>query len=244
VSVISFETEDGRVRRLEDGEEQRLRAAAQHDDQHIARQKPWLDHLIVAALETGCRQGELLQLQWSEVRWPTPLKRGFLFLPAAKTKTKRDRAVPITKPLLAVLEMRRHGPDGKDHDADAYVFGSSVGEMRRDIKTQWGRVLKAAKLTDLRFHDLRRTAASRWLESGVVPLHQISAWLGHVDIKTTSIYLRAKTTGVMHAADRLEQFRDEQEQQRKREEQKAKRRSRRRLPTPPTNGGASGYIIN
>ena len=59
--------------------------------------------------------------------------------------------------------------------------------------------------------------------SGVVPLHEISAWLGHTDIKTTSI-LRAKSTG-MHAADRLERFRD-QDQQRKREEQKAKRRSR------------------
>lgn len=79
----------------------------------------------------------------------------------------------------------------------------------------------------------------------IVPLHEISAWLGHADIKTTSIYLRAKSTGVMHAADRLEQFREEQEQQKQRDEKKAKRRSRRRRPptsTPPS-GGAS-YTIN
>ena len=75
--------------------------------------------------------------------------------------------------------------------------------------------LKAANIAGLRFHDLRRTAASRWLESGVVPLHEISAWLGHTDIKTTSIYLR-----------------------------KAKRQSRRRPPTSaPTSGGAS-YSVN
>jgi integrase len=244
LSVITFETEDGRTRRLEDGEEQRLRAAAQYDDQRVARQPGWLDDLIVAALETGCRQGELLKLQWSQVHWPTNHKRGHLFLPSVKTKTKRDRAVPITKPLLAILEMRKHGPDGKEHGPDAYVFGNSVGEVRKDIKTQWHRVLTAAKITNLRFHDLRREAASRWLESGVVPLHEISAWLGHADIKTTSIYLRAKSTGVMHAADRLEQFREEQERQKKRDAKNAKRRSRRRPPTSaPTSGGAS-YTIN
>ena len=35
--------------------------------------------------------------------------------------------VPITKPLLAILEMRKHGPDGKEHEPDDYVFGNSVG---------------------------------------------------------------------------------------------------------------------
>ena len=240
LNLITFEKEDGRVRRLEGDEEQRLRKAAQAD-----ASAPWIDHLIVAALETGCRRGELLTLQWSQVKWLTTNRRGSLLLPASKTKTKRDREVPITKPLHAILEMRKHGPDGKEHKSDAYVFGNETGEPRNSFKTHWWRVCEAAKVEDLHFHDLRREAASRWLESGVVPLHEISAWLGHTDIKTTSIYLRAKSTGVMHAADRLERFREEQEQQKKRGEKKAKRQSRRRRPpTPSASSGGSTYTIN
>lgn len=207
LNVMTFEKEDGRVRRLEGDEEQRLRAAAQAD-----ASAPWLDHLILAALETGCRRGELLTLQWSQAHWPTSRKRGHLFLPSVKTKTKRDREVPITKPLLGILDMRKHAPDGTEHGPDAYVFGTDVGEPRHSFKPHWWRVCEAAKIDDLRFHDLRREAASRWLESGVIPLHEISDWLGHADIKTTSIYLRTKRMSLMQAADRLERFREQQEQ--------------------------------
>lgn len=231
--AITFDTEESRVRRLEGDEEQRLRKAAQAED------SPWLDHLIVAALDTGCRRGELLTLQWSQVHWPDNRKRGHLFLPAVKTKTKRDRAVPISDPLLAVLEMRKHAPDGTEHGPDAYVFGNEVGELRKDFGNQWDRIRETAKTEDLHFHDLRRECASRWLESGVVPLTDISAWLGHTDIKTTSIYLHAKSTGVMLSADRYHTYRQEQERQRKQEEKKAKRRSRRSPSTPRPQGGAS-----
>jgi integrase len=244
LNVITFDTEEGRVRRLEGDEEQRLRAAAQADARERSRQAPWLDDLIVAALQTGCRQGELLTLQRSQAHWPDGRKRGHLFLPSVKTKTKRDRWIPITKPLLAILEMRKHAPDGTEHGPDAYVFGNAVGEPRKVFpKTQWRCVLTAAKIEDLHFHDLRRECASRWLESGVVSLHEISAWLGHTDIKTTSIYLRITQASLPQAADRLERFHEEQERQKKQEEKKAKR-PRRRPPTPSRPSGGTSVTIN
>jgi len=65
-----------------------------------------LRHLTVAALETDCRRGELLSLQWKQVkremRYPN--------LPADKTKTNEPRLVPVTARLRAVLEYRRRGP--------------------------------------------------------------------------------------------------------------------------------------
>jgi len=65
-----------------------------------------LRDLIVAALETDCRRGELLSLQWKQVkremRYPN--------LPADKTKTNELRLVPVTARLRAVLEYRRRGP--------------------------------------------------------------------------------------------------------------------------------------
>ena len=53
------------------------------------------------ARQTGCRKGELLTLQWSQVRMTG---RAEINLPASKTKTKRDRVVPISTPLKAILE--------------------------------------------------------------------------------------------------------------------------------------------
>jgi integrase len=167
-----------------------------------------------------------------------PAWRGSLFLPASKTKTKRDREEPITKPLAAILEMRKHGPDGNEHGADSYVFGTETGELRNSFKTHWWRVGEAAKVEDLHFHDLRRECASRWLESGVVQLHEISEWLGHADIQTTSIYLRTKRASLMQAADRLERFLDEQAETKKR------KRKPRRSPSSPRPNLRTSVTIN
>src|SRR6185436_1782430 len=64
VAAVKLAREEARTRRLQPGEEERLLLAA-----------GGLKDLIVAALETGCRLGELLSLEWSQVR-------GDLFLPA------------------------------------------------------------------------------------------------------------------------------------------------------------------
>jgi integrase len=176
VSVIRVKTgaSSPRTRRLNDDEERRLMAAA----------CPHLQALIVAALETGCRLGELLSLQWHQVRW----NDNVLLLPASKTKTAVARDVPMTTRLKAVLEMRRHGPDGKEHPFDKYVFGNEVGERVGRVMTAWRAACRRANITDLHFHDLRREFASRLLESGASD-HEVRDWLGHANITTTSRYL-------------------------------------------------------
>lgn len=141
-----------RTRRLDPDEEQKL----------LAKANPHLYALIVAALETGCRVGELLSLQWHQVRWT----ENVLLLPAGKTKTSEARDVPMTTRLRAVLEMRRHGADGKEFGPDAYVFGNEVGERIGTIKTAWRAACRRAGIKDLHFHDLRREFASRLLEYG------------------------------------------------------------------------------
>jgi integrase len=79
VTAIKLAREESRTRRLQPGEEEKLLEVASTD----------VRDLIVAALETGCRLGELLSLQWSQVR-------NDLFLPAGKTKAKKPRRVPIS----------------------------------------------------------------------------------------------------------------------------------------------------
>ncbi len=85
--------------------------------------------LVVAALETSCRVGELLSLQWSQVRWA----QNEIHLPAGKTKSKKPRYLPISSRLRAVLEMRRTDPAGGELPADAYLFGNELGEPIKSV---------------------------------------------------------------------------------------------------------------
>lgn len=222
-TIIKLDTEAKRSRRLAPGEGDTLLAAC----------GPTLRPIVEAALETGCRRGELLSLQWKQVRLDS---RGELFLPGQKTKTKKDRRVPISARLRSILEMRRCGADGEEHPPDAYVFGDpETGQRVRSFKRAWekavlrahgikpsylvkvkdGRKVWTATLTpesraelrriDLHFHDLRREAGSRWLDSSVVPLTAIRDWLGHSNISQTSTYLECQVLGQNDLMRRFEE---------------------------------------
>ena len=221
-TVVKLSREGSRSRRLHADEEARLLAVC----------APSLRAIVDAALETGMRRGELLSLQWTQVEGVTVngstmtwAPKAELVLPALKTKTKRDRRIPISSRLKAVLEMRRLDPAGQPMLPNAYVFGNEIGQRVQSVKRAWARaVLKAhghtptytetAQLTaasratleaiDLHFHDLRREAGSRWFDGGV-PLHTIRDWLGHTNIAQTSTYL-AGTMQTQHAA--MQQFED------------------------------------
>lgn len=187
VSAVKLSREEPRTRRLQPGEEERLLLAA-----------GGLRDLIVAALETGCRLGELLSLQWDQVR-------ADLFLPAGKTKAKKPRRVPISTVLQGVLNGRRNDPAGDALPADAFVFGDEVGRRRRSVKTAWRLTCARAKITGLHFHDLRREAGSRWMDSNKVPLSTIQRWLGHHNISQTSTYLAASGGGDADAMKAFDQ---------------------------------------
>lgn len=175
--VVKLRKEAARTRRLHAGEEDALLLHANG-----------LAPLIVAALESGCRSGELVSLQWHQVR------AGVLFLPGQKTKTRRSRTVPISGRLRTVLDARRNDPAGDPLPPEAFVFGDEVGRRRGAFKTAWGLTCKRAKITDLHFHDLRREAGSRWMDAGI-PLATIQRWLGHTNIAQTSTYLSASLGG-------------------------------------------------
>jgi integrase len=194
---------------LSPGEERRLLAAA----------NPHLQALVTAALETACRVGELLSLQWHQVRWDL----NEIHLPAKKTKALRRRDLPMSQRLKALLEMRRTDPEGKDYPADAFVFGDVSGARVKSVKTAWetavlkahgvevkrektGRLTAACrdafKTIDLNFHDLRREAGSRFLE-GRMSSNYVQAFLDHANLATTSRYLNITSQG-KHAA--MQQF--------------------------------------
>jgi integrase len=164
-----------------------------------------LSGLIVAALETGCRQGELLALLWGDV----DMTRRELTIREENTKDGDQRYVPISTRLAAVLEMAARDP-ADPWPSTAHVFGS-LGEAVDSIDKAWetcvlrahghepvwtinGKLAEVSRVAlraiDLHFHDLRHEAGSRWLEAGM-PLHHIKELLGHANISQTDTYLNA-----------------------------------------------------
>lgn len=182
--------EHARTRRLQPDEEQRLLAAlADSTHGRSSHERQTCADVIVAALDTGCRKGELLTLRWSSLQWDMSGQPRALAVDAAISKTNTARTVPIlSERLRAILLRRRVGPDGERLPADAFVFGNEVGERILDVKRAWLSACAKAGIEGLNFHDLRREAASRWLEGGV-RLLTVSALLGHTQVTTTNTYL-------------------------------------------------------
>jgi integrase len=180
--VIKMAKEESRTRRLSPDEEARL----------LMHASPHLRDLIIAALDTAMRKGELLSLQWQDVAFekrPGQKRDSFVLIRvrAEKAKTDTERTVMSgSSRLLALLRARRKGPDDKDLPELAYVFGNEVGEAIDSVKTSWQATCRRAKIEDLHFHDLRREAASR-MDRDKVPRTAISAQLGHARVTTTDI---------------------------------------------------------
>jgi integrase len=189
--AISLEREIPRNKRLPDAEsEQRLLNAA----------RPHLRGVITAMLDTACRPGEILSLQWRDVS----LERKELTIRAEKEKTRRERIIPISARLLALLELRRTDPAGEPFGPDAYVFGNELGERVKSVQGAWTTAAANAGLTDFQLRDLRHEAASRFDEAGM-PIVYVSTMLGHSNISTTSRYLNINRRGLHLAMQQYEQ---------------------------------------
>ena len=119
-SALKREKGNRRSRRLLGDEEQRLVAAA----------ALWMQWLIIAALETGCRLGELLGLQWRDIND----EHGELTekIRAENAKDGENRRIPISDRLRAILAMvPRQDPAGDPFGARSFIFGNEIGERRR-----------------------------------------------------------------------------------------------------------------
>lgn len=176
---------EGRARRLADGEEEKLKAAA----------NPWLRQLIEAALDTGLRQSALLGLTFDMV------KSDHLLVPRKLLKNKKathDLKIPLTMRTRAIIEFRRCGPHGEKLDANRFIFGTKWGRQRKSFQGSWNAARKAAGVAqgangefDLHWHDLRGEFATRLHEAGV-EIETISYLLDHSTIEMTRRYLKIR----------------------------------------------------
>ena len=153
-------------------------------------------------LETCCRPGEILSLQWRDV----DLEAREITIRAEKAKTRRARRLPVSSRLMAVLEMQQLDPSGQPFPPDAYVFGDPLGSRARWVRTDWDTARKAAGLENFQLRDLRHEAASRFEEAGVLTT-DVSKFLGHRNLSTTTRYLNTTSHRLRMALLRVEEAR-------------------------------------
>jgi integrase len=148
-------------------------------------------NIVLFLLNTGCRLGEALTLQWSHLA----VDEKVWTVPSKSSKSKRPRQVLLTDSALNLLKQI----DRKE--SDVYVFTNrKTNKHYVQIFKPWNRLRKKAGLPKLRLHDLRHSFASILVNNGA-SLYQVSQLLGHADTRVTQRYAHLSTETLLTAAN-------------------------------------------
>ena len=167
-----------RERRLREGEYEHLRLAAQ------SCKNPLIWPLTQFAIATAMRRSEILSLRWDDINLEGQIAT------LAQTKNGSKREVPLTKLALEILNDLNPETD--------YVFPISDNAFR----LSWSRLIRRSGIKDLRFHDLRHEAVSRFFEMGLsVP--EVGLISGHRDLRMLASYIHLNSRSVVKRIEAL-----------------------------------------
>ncbi len=169
-----------------------MRGGKQITAKDEGKRRKHLRPLIIAALDTAARRGELFKLRWRDVE----LEEEVIYIRATNTKTERPRTVPISPRLKAeLIEM-----SAQIDNPDALVFG-----VTDTVKNAFKSLCEIAGVEDFRFHDLRHTAITRMIAAGVTSA-EVMKVSGHTQVSTFLRYLNPTNQTVRHVAALLHAF--------------------------------------
>jgi integrase len=184
--VISMSAEVERDRVLSFKEETRLLSVCNGARVHL---KP----LLICALDTGMRRGEMFKMRWQDVDFG----KNEIFIPQTNTKTEDSRTIGMTPRLKEELELLW---EVSPKDKTGLVFG-----ITNTIKTAWKTACRLANIEDFRFHDCRHTATTRMITSGS-PHTEVMKITGHSQLKTFLRYLNITSETANNVALRLNDY--------------------------------------
>lgn len=168
-----------------------------HKERPLWAADEFTDHLmpmVLLAINTGLRRGELFGLKWERVNF----ERKQLTVAASTAKSGKVRYVPLNAEAIEVLERWT-----KQHDeTGGLVFPGAGGSTFTHINRSWAGVVKDAELKGFRFHDLRHHFASRLVMSGA-DLYTVKELLGHSDFEMTQRYAHLSAEHKAAAVEKL-----------------------------------------
>jgi integrase len=171
---------------------QRIRYLTEEEIDRLLEESKSAKHLyrvVICAINTGMRRGEILSLRWEQIR------NGFIYL--AKTKTKNPREIPINKDLAQMFkEIRKEQGLSSKH---VFIYNSRVVQK---VHKGFRAALKRAGIEDFKFHDLRHTFASHVIMRGG-SLKDVQELLGHKTVTMTLRYAHLSQEHKMNAVNLL-----------------------------------------
>ncbi|MEO5859989.1 MAG: tyrosine-type recombinase/integrase [Pyrinomonadaceae bacterium] len=174
-----------RMRVLSFEEEVKLLGALADDNELIR-------NIVIVALHTGMRRGEIFNLKWFDLDFV----RGLIKVEESKSGVKR--IIPMNATIKSLLKHI----DQKSE----YVFPSPrSGGKLNDIKKGFCKAVAEIGIKDFRFHDLRHTAATRMADVGA-DAFTLAKILGHSSIQMTARYTHATDAAIRRAVENLDSF--------------------------------------
>lgn len=184
--IISASAEHERDKTLSHDEERRLLSVCVERKAHL---KP----IIITAVDTAMRRGELFKLRWRDVSF----KDGMIIVQATNTKTEKTRIIGMTRRVREELsKLWEISPK----DENLIVFG-----ITNTIKKSWKSACIEAGIENLHFHDLRHTATTRLIRANV-PQSEAMKITGHTQLKTFQRYMNLTNESVTASANLLDSY--------------------------------------
>jgi integrase len=173
-------------------ENERMRILLWHEEVALLAvctgRRTHLKPLLIAALDTAMRRGELFKLRWQDV----DLVKRTIFIKAMNSRSPRPRTVGITPRLLEELKLLW---EVSPKDANGLVFG-----IHDTVKRSFTAACAEAGIVNFRFHDCRHTAITRMLQAGMDPA-KVRKISGHTQYKTFLRYVNPDEVSVKEYAD-------------------------------------------
>lgn len=164
----------------------------------LSRTNPRARPVLILALNTGMRRGEILSLRWENVDF----HKGFIFI--EDSKSGRSRNIPINNLVFEALK-------GIPRQSEFVFFSAATQNHITSVTAAFKSACRRSGIKGLRFHDLRHTAAS-WMVMGGADLVTVSKLLGHSTIQMTMRYAHPTPESMKKAVSILAKIQDQTRQ--------------------------------
>jgi len=189
-----------RIKRFPEKDNMRERVLSEEEEARLLEESSeHLRPIILTALHTGMRLGEILNLKWNQIDFRAKRIR------VENTKSGKIRSINVNALLFEeLLRLKR-----RNHQNPHVFFNARSGSPLTTIKTAFKAACRRGRIKGFRFHDLRHTFGTRLLERGV-DIRTVRDLMGHYSITVTERYTHTNDNRKRKAVELLSRKSEEE----------------------------------